>query len=184
MAAPNVGCILANSDLWSGHIELPFARMNASALRLRFFATLCVAASTTVQASVPLEATLGALACGADHIFVGRVVGVDMVNANGRQVRNPEAMTGPGMKKTIRLEVEVLERVESPEAILPASVRVPLDPFMHYSLGQIKAAHAEPSSARLVFLRGADFQPVIAGRFFWSLEAKEEALELRRGCRF
>ncbi len=156
--------------------------MNASALRLRFFATLCVAASTTVQASVPLEATLGDLACGADHIFVGRVVGVDMVNANGRQVRSPDAMTGPGMNRTIRLEVEVLERVESTEAALPASVRVPLDPFMHYSLGQVRAAHAEPSSARLVFLRGADFQPVIAGRFFWSLEAKEEALELRRGC--
>jgi hypothetical protein len=159
--------------------------MNASAaLPLRSFAMLCVAACfTTAQASVPLDASLEELACGADHIFVGRVVGVDMVNLNGRQVRHPEAMTGPGMNRTIRLEVEVLERVESTEAVLPASVRVPLDPFMHYSLGQVKAAHTEPSSARLVFLRGANFQPVIAGRFFWSLEEKEEALKLRGDCR-
>ncbi len=152
-------------------------------MHLRLCMTLFLAAGASVQASAPLEASLRDLACGADHVFVGRVVGVDMINSKGRQVLHEAAMTGPGMNRTIRLELEVLELIESTEAAFPRSFHVPLDPFMHYSLGQIKAAHAEPSNARLVFLRGAKFEPIIDGRFFWGLDAREEALALRKECR-
>jgi hypothetical protein len=144
---------------------------------------MLVVVPSAAEASLPLEASLRDLACGADHVFVGRVVGVDMINSRGRPVRNPEARTGPGLTNTIRLEIEVLERIDSTETALPEKIKVPLDPFMHYTLGQIKAAHAEPSSPALVFLRGSRFEPVIAGRFFWRLDSREEALELRKGCR-
>lgn len=152
-------------------------------MTLRLCLILCLVVGASAQASVPLEASLRDLACGADHVFVGRVVGVDMIDAKGRSISDERAMTGPGESTTIRLELEVMELIESSEAAFPSSIRVPLDPFMHYSLGQIKAAHVEPSNARLVFLRGDKFQPVIAGRFFWGLDARDEALALRKECR-
>lgn len=165
------------------HASAEINCMNQAAVAARALMMLCLVAYGSAQASVPLAASLRDLACGADHMFVGRVVGVDMIDARGRRIRNEEAMTGPGRKRTIRLEVEMLELIESPEVAFPSSIRVPLDPFMHYSLGQIKDAHAEPSNARLVFLRGARFEPIIAGRFFASLDAREEALALRKECR-
>lgn len=146
---------------------------------LIFFLLLCPLA----EASVPLEASLRDLACGADHVFVGRVIGVDMINAKGESVRNDQARTGPGSDNTIRLEVKVLERIDSNLAKLPPTIKVPLDPFMHYSLGQIKSAHSGQSGSALVFLRGAKFEPVITGNFFWYLEARQEALDLRKKCR-
>lgn len=152
-------------------------------MRFRSLLLLLVLACPAVEASVPLVASLRDLACGADHVFVGRVVGVDMINERGRSVRDHEARTGPGLKNTIRLEVEVMERIDSTAAVLPSTIKVPLDPFMHFSLGQIKAAHAKPSAPALVFLRGSRFEPVIAGRFFWQLDARREALELRKTCR-
>lgn len=138
--------------------------------------------SSAAHASLPLEASLRDLACGADHVFVGRVVGVDMINSRGKAVRNPEARTGPGETNIIRLEIEVIERIDSTEVVLPKTIKVPLDPFMHYTLGQIRSAHSEPSSPALVFLRGREFEPIIAGRFFWHLDSRQEALELRKGC--
>jgi hypothetical protein len=149
----------------------------------RALSLLLLAASSAVEASLPLEASLRDLACGADHVFVGRVVGVDMVNSRGKAVRNPRTRTGPGETNTIRLEIEVLERIDSTEAALPETIKVPLDPFMHYSLGQVQSAHSEPSAPALVFLRGSEFEPIVAGRFFWHLDSREEALELRKSCR-
>jgi hypothetical protein len=146
-------------------------------------AILLVCLSTAAGASLPLQASLGDLACGADHIFVGRVVGVEMVDGRGRQVRDPDARTGPGLKNTIRLKVEVVEVIESTLAKPPTHLDVPLDPAMHFSLGQIREAYAEPTDARLVFLRGTTFEPIIEGRSFRALGDRDEAMKLRAGCR-
>jgi hypothetical protein len=144
---------------------------------------LLLAASSLVDASLPLEASLRDLACGADHVFIGRVIGVDMIDSRGLVIRNPEARTGPGLTNTIRLEIEVLEKIDSTQPSLPRTIKVPLDSFMHYSLGQVKEVHSKPSEPALVFLRGGQFKPVIAGRFLWELDARGEALELRKSCR-
>lgn len=149
----------------------------------RTLTLILLAVSPLVGASVPLEASLRDLACGADHVFVGRVIGVDMINSRGRVVRNPEARTGPGLTNTIRLAIEVLERIDSSQPSLPRTIKVPLDPFMHYRLGQVKEAHSKPSAPALVFLRGGQLEPVIAGRFLWQLDEREEALEVRKSCR-
>ena len=52
-------------------------------------------------ASVPLAATLEDLVRGADHILVGRVVAVDMLDASGRLVPDETQGTGPGLGNTI-----------------------------------------------------------------------------------
>ena len=36
---------------------------------------------------------------------------------------------------------------------LPEVIEVPLDPMMHFSLGQIRDAHREPSKTMLLILR-------------------------------
>lgn len=56
-------------------------------------------------ASFPLEATLAQMSKSADHILIGTVVGVDMVDADGVIIANPAAGTGPGLNNVIRLQV-------------------------------------------------------------------------------
>lgn len=152
---------------------------------LRVLAAVIMATliSFHARASQPLEASLSDLACQADHIFVGRVVGVDMVNGKDRLVRDRGAMTGPGSPNTIRLDVEIMEVIESTVTQHPKRVKIPLDTLMHFSLGQISDAHSKPSDPRLVFLQGENYAPIIAGRFFWGIEARDEALALRKSCK-
>lgn len=150
---------------------------------LRLLVLLLVLAGSDGRASLPLDASLPDLACGADHILVGRVVGVDMVDGMGRAIRDAAARTGPGSKNQIRLIVSVEEVIDSTAVEVPKNLKVPLDPFMHYTLGNVQAAHAEPSEQYLVFLRGELFQPVVAGRFLWSLDERAEALLARKHCR-
>jgi hypothetical protein len=62
------------------------------------------------------------MAEGADHILVGRVTGVDMVDGRGRPVTDEGARTGPGLDNTIRLlitadEVLVTSAEKGMEAI-------------------------------------------------------------------
>ena len=128
--------------------------------------------------SVPLKASLEDLAKAADHIFIGRIVGVDMVDAKGQQVRDKAARTGPGLSNTIRLRVAVDKVLVTNAERIPDTLEVPLDPFMHYSLGQIRAAHPGPSEPLLFLLRGKDFSPIVAGVFSRSVKDSEEALRI------
>lgn len=144
--------------------------------------TLLVSISPIAHASLPLEASLSDLACGADHILVGRVIDVDMVNADGKIITDGEAMTGPGLGTSIRLHVEVLEVIESNLETRPSILKVPLDPMMHYSLEQVRTVHERPSEPMLVFLRGNEHQPVIPGRFLWQIDARTDATEIRKRC--
>jgi hypothetical protein len=75
----------------------------------KIFACLFVWLSFSSEASTPLDASLSDLACGADHVLVGRVIGVDMIDGKGRQISDQKATTGPGLKNQIRLAVAVDE---------------------------------------------------------------------------
>lgn len=151
-------------------------------LRQALFLLMLVIGST-VQASSPLPVTLNDLACGADHFLIGRVVGVDMVDGSGALIENERARTGPGLPNEIRLEIEVLEVISSTKTSVPTKLKVPLDSFMHFSLGQIRRAHLEPSEPTLVFLAGDGFSPVVAGRFLWTKDDQEQAVGIRKECR-
>ena len=105
-----------------------------------------------------------------------------MIDGDGNALTSYDARTGPGSKNVIRLKLEVLKMHVSSDYRTPKSVRVPLDNFMHFSLGQIQEAHADASEEFLVFLRSEKYQPIIAGRFLWSLDDLEEALKIHREC--
>ncbi|WP_457425289.1 hypothetical protein [Roseateles sp. P5_E7] len=146
----------------------------------RILMLIALLSSAVAQASLPLEATLEEMAQGADHILVGRVTGVDMVDANGAQVKDPEARTGPGSKNVIRLLVAVDEVLVTNASSVPKVLPVALDPFLHYSLGQIQNAHAGDKQSRLLLLKGKDFVGIKDGVFLRQLSDKAQALRIYR----
>ena len=71
----------------------------------RILAILLLWLSTDAGASLPLQASLGDLACGADHVLVGRVVGVDMLAEDGEPPTVlRERVTSPGGTTAAALE--------------------------------------------------------------------------------
>jgi len=130
------------------------------------------------MASIPLEATLGELVQGADHLVIGTVVDVDMVNERGSIVTNPERMTGPGSPERIRLHIRVDKVLATNAKQVPAVLKVELDPFMHYRLGQVKEAHTGKQSPSLVLLKGPAFEPVVPGNFKRPLKERDKAMRL------
>jgi hypothetical protein len=130
---------------------------------------------------MPIEVSLEELACRADHVLVGRVVGVELVNRKGRVLKN--GMTGPSLDNTIRLVIAVDEVLESNAAEVPESLKVPLDPFMHYSVEQVRRAHAGDTRAYLVLLAGAKFQPVVPGHGLRGISERETVMSLRASCK-
>lgn len=73
----------------------------------------------------------------ADHILIGRVTGVDMIDGNGKPVEDREARTGPGRENIIRILITVDEVLVTNASDVPSVIRVPLASHLHYSLGQI-----------------------------------------------
>lgn len=131
-------------------------------------------------AGFPFEATLEEMATSADHILVGRVTGVDMIDGSGRPIEAPETRTGPGLANEIRLRIAVDEVVVTNARTVPKVLYVPLASHLHYSLGQIREAHAEESEQRLILLKGPRFQGIKPGVFMLPLQDKKEVLRLRR----
>ena len=130
------------------------------------------------MAGFPFEATLEEMAQQADHILVGRVAGVDMVDGQGRPVKDPEARTGPSLDNTIRLLIQVDQVLVSNAAKVPDVIPVPLASHLHYKLGQIQEAHEGDEEVRLVLLKGSDFVGIKPGVFLRPLTDKDTALRL------
>ncbi|MCD9088639.1 hypothetical protein [Stenotrophomonas sp. SY1] len=128
---------------------------------------------STSFAGFPFEATLEEMAGAADHILIGRVSGVEMIDDRGRPVRERTAMTGPGLQNTIRLLVTVDEVLVSSAANVPKILPLPLASHLHYSLGQVSDAHDGDTTARLLLLQGDDFVAIKPGVFMRPLSDKD-----------
>lgn len=116
-------------------------------------------------ASLPLEMSLTEMATEADHVLVGYVVDVDMVDESGNSVLDEEARTGPGLNKIIRLHVAIDEPLATTAARVPKELLIPLDPLMQYSLGQVRAVHQNNAARRLLLLKSASFSSLKPGIF-------------------
>jgi hypothetical protein len=135
--------------------------------------------SAMALATIPLQASLEELASKADHIFSGHVTGVEMIDGQGKAVNDRNAKTGPGLQHTILLIVKLDAVFFSRAKVVPEIIRVPLDPLMHFSFGQIESAHSTPSGTFLLILKGDSFQPILHGVFARPMSDKERALEIR-----
>ena len=133
---------------------------------------------TLAFAGLPYEATLKEMAEGADHILVGRVVGVDMMDSGGNRILDRAARTGPGLSNTIRLLIAVDQVLVTNSPSVPKTLPVPLASHLHYSLGQIQDSHVSDTLVRLVLLKEQKFVGIKPGVFLRPLEDKAEALRL------
>jgi hypothetical protein len=149
----------------------------------RFLLFLLALLPVTALAGFPFEATLDEMAIGADHILIGRVTGVGMIDGAGKPVTDPEARTGPGLRNQIRLRITVDQVLVSNAQPVPKYLFVPLASHLHYTLGQIQSAHAQDSDQRLVFLKGPGFEGIKPGVFMRPLEERQEAFRLRQAAR-
>jgi hypothetical protein len=129
-------------------------------------------------AGFPFEATLEEMAQEADHILIGRVTGVDMIDGNGKPVEDREARTGPGRENIIRILITVDEVLVTNASNVPSVIRVPLARHLHYSLGQISDVYEGDTLVRLILLQGEDFTGIKPGVFLRSLSDKDEALRI------
>ena len=134
--------------------------------------------SNYVFASFPLEVSDKALIEKTDHVLIGRVIGVDMIDGSGKQIHDLKAKTGPKSPNSIRLIFVVDEVLKTNSKSVPTKLFVPLDSFMHFSLGQIKEEYPEVTEQRLLLLSGNKFEPPVAGHFQRNLQDKEYYLEL------
>ncbi len=138
-----------------------------------------VAIVLTVQAHATSIAfrDLTNLVSEADHILVGTVTRVDMIDGKGSQVTKKTARTGPGSENMLRLHVSVATNgvVASTTGKVPGEITIPLWQMWHDTLGGRKK---EVEGKTFIFLlKGSDFQPVYFGLF---MREMAERLEIER----
>ncbi|WP_020558108.1 hypothetical protein [Thiofilum flexile] len=138
---------------------------------------LLLVMNTIASASLPIRVSDEKLIQNTDHLIIGRVVGVDMIDKSGKAITNPNTRTGPGLTNTIRLIVKVDSVALTNAKKVPPVLKVPLDPFMHFTLGQIKTAHSGKQDPFLLLLKGDNFQPPFPGVFSKGVVEKDKYLK-------
>ena len=113
----------------------------------------------------------------ADHLLIGRVVSVEMIDDKGNQIFDPSARTGPKESNIIYYVFEIDDVIVTNEELVPRTIRVPLDKMAHYSLGQILRINPEVDDPVVVILGGSEFQPVYSGVFLKRQENSESFIE-------
>ncbi|RVU85574.1 hypothetical protein EOL70_06385 [Leucothrix sargassi] len=134
--------------------------------------------SLSSYAGVPLRVSLDVLANKTDHVLTGHVTDVDMIDGDGNQITDLNAMTGPSLKNKIRLIIQVDEVHLTTADSVPKKLAVPLDSFLHYRFGQVKSVHSFDGRKFLVLLKGKDFQPPVAGVFSRGLDELDKVLKI------
>jgi len=117
---------------------------------------------------------LSELLADADHVLVGKVVKVDMVDRNGKQLRSREARTGPVLRNQLRLHVEIVK-----DGILKTNgdkeikeLIIPLWQAWHYRLGQWR--DLAEGKTFIFLLKGKNYQRVYPGLFLRQMSDREE----------
>lgn len=125
------------------------------------------AADATSIAPRPLSEILAK----SDHVIVGRIVEVDMLDGQGRPVIDLEGRTGPGFANVIRYRVHVEDVMQTNAVRVPAVLVIQEWPGWITTLGGMKAS---VTGQQFVFLlSGAEFHPTDAAQFRYRLDSQE-----------
>lgn len=133
--------------------------------------------------SIP-DLSLEEIVAQSDHVVVAKVARVDMVDGLGRQVRDRDGRTGPGLHNRIRFHLEVGEALLTNCRRPPRRIVVPLWQMWHYSLGTMQ--DEVQGNVGIFLLKGANFEPAYSQGFQRGMaersqiEALAQALRLRR----
>ncbi len=114
------------------------------------------------------------LVADADHVIIGRITLVDMVDEKGRAITNIEARTGPFLQNTIRFHVRIETNgiLVTTAKHVPETIMISLWSAWHYSLGQIK--ELEGTESRIFLLKGPEFRFVYPDGFDRPLSERAE----------
>ncbi len=138
----------------------------------------------TVRATQVTAMPLSVLVTGSDHVLVGKVEKVEMVDERGHELLDRQARTGPGLKNELRLHV-VIEKdgvLKTNLKKVPAKLVLPLWQMWHFSLGQWK--DDGEGKVYIFFLKGQDFLPFSQAEFFHDIRDKQNVERLlRNGAR-
>ena len=139
-------------------------------------ALVCVGSQAAYATSVQ-ERSLDDLVADSDHVLIGKVVKVDVVNKWGFQVTGPKARTRPGSGNTMRLHVVFEDDgiLKTNRTKIPRKLMISLWRAWWYSLDGMKYVEGQ----RCIFLlKGRDFRQTYpqAYRRHMSEQAAIEAL--------
>jgi hypothetical protein len=131
-----------------------------------------------VGATQVLQKSLKELVNDSDHVVIGKVFKVDMVDGAGKEVSDLEARTGPGLETQIRLHVSVEKDgwLRTSKTNPPTSLTIPLWQMWHYSLGHIKEATEGQTS--IFLLSGENYRTVYPAGFQRPISEKRKILSL------
>ena len=87
-----------------------------------FFLTL------SIHATQIAPKTLIELMKDTDHVIIAKVTKVDMIDKDGKEVKNLDARTGPGETNEIRLHIKVVKNkiLKTNAHTLPEALIIPL----------------------------------------------------------
>jgi hypothetical protein len=134
-------------------------------------AFLAIFSSAEATQIVPKDLT--ELIAMSDHVLVVKIAKVSMVDSKGKELRDPEARTGPGIPNELRLHVDVQEDgvLMTTSDKVPAKLVVPLWRMWHFSLGQWKK---EEGSTYIFLLKGENYIRVSPMEFMRDLSERAE----------
>jgi hypothetical protein len=122
------------------------------------FITLALCLVSQISHATSLEEiSLKELVLMSDNIWGGKIQKVRMVNSKGKSVTDPEAMTGPGLKNTIYVDVVIDPGLIllSTYSNIPKTITIPLWRAWHNSLGGMKSLEGDYS----IFLLDKNLDP-------------------------
>lgn len=142
---------------------------------------LCLVVSHHAVATQIDNKPLDELVAMAEHIIIGHVASVDMIDTNEKVIDDDTAMTGPGSGNTIRLHIDVASVLKTNAKTVPKRITISLWRIWQYSLGQVKAGSL--GQDEIYLLKGIDFHPVYPGLFRRGLNEEEliDVLVLKQG---
>jgi len=126
--------------------------------------SILLVATTAFATQIPPR-ELSELIADADHVIVGKVIDVDMIDENGNQVKDREGRTGPGSENEIRLHVKIEN-----EGILKTNIKKPITKLIiplwqrwHNTLGHEK--DTSEGTTYIFLLKGNNYEQVYPGSF-------------------
>jgi hypothetical protein len=133
-------------------------------------ALLLLCAQLALATSIPPK-SLEEMVTEADHVIIGTVTKVDMVDGDDQPLTDPKARTGPGLNNLIRLHVEVKEILESPAQEHPRQLVVPLWSAWHSSL---EGSQEWKGKTFIFLLKGPDYSIVYPAGFNRELDERAQ----------
>jgi len=134
--------------------------------------------STGAFASLPMNVSMLRVVSESDHVLTVDIVGVDMIDGEGKKITDPESRTGPGNDNVIRLICNVVKIHASTMEVVPETILIPLDGSMHYALGQVQETYKGGAHPFVAVLKGPDLQPPFRGLFGYPIYELETVMAL------